>query len=204
MIPPATLQSAITLSIILLMPLYDRILIPAARMITGKDNGITVMQRIGIGMFLSIIAMLIAAFVEMKRLEISRKRNPFEHEREPQTVPLSIFWLLPQYILLGISDIFTVVGMQEFFYNEVPLQMRTMGFALYTSVFGAGSFLSALLIYVIEMSSEGSRSWFSDDMREARLDKYYWVLSISSALSLLLYLILCKFFKSRTDLDNGS
>jgi peptide/histidine transporter 3/4 len=48
----------------------------------------------------------------------------------------SIFWLLPQYILLGISDIFTVVSMQEFFYGEVPKNMRTMGIALYTSVFG--------------------------------------------------------------------
>ncbi|KAL0450623.1 UNVERIFIED_CONTAM: protein NRT1/ PTR FAMILY 5.9 [Sesamum latifolium] len=51
-----------------------------------------------------------------------------------EDVPFSIFWLLPQYILLGISDIFTVVGMQEFFYSEVPVRMRTMGIALYTSV----------------------------------------------------------------------
>ncbi|GAV80829.1 PTR2 domain-containing protein [Cephalotus follicularis] len=194
-IPPATLQSAITLSVIILMPLYDRVLIPITR-------GINVMQRMGIGMFLSVIAMVIAAIIEMKRLEIGKKMGILESQGK--IVPLSIFWLLPQYILLGVSDVFTVVGMQEFFYYEVPIRMRTMGFALYTSVFGVGSFLSALMISLIELftSSRGRRSWFTDNMSEARLDNLYWLLAIASAMSLLLYVILCKCFKSRGDLEN--
>ncbi|XP_002517413.2 protein NRT1/ PTR FAMILY 5.8 [Ricinus communis] len=197
-IPPATLQSSITVSIILLMPLYDTIFIPITRLITRDKKGINVMQRMGIGMVLSIIAMIIAAVVERKRIMISREMPHSE------TVPLSIFWLLPQYILLGISDIFTVVGMQEFFYNEVPVRMKTMGIALYTSVFGVGSFLSAFLISVIEAftSSRGTKSWFTDDMREARLDNYYWLLAFLSALSMLFYVILCKFYSSSSGVDN--
>ncbi|XP_028762323.1 protein NRT1/ PTR FAMILY 5.8 [Neltuma alba] len=185
-IPPATLQSAITLSIILLMPLYNKVFIPLAQIITRQDKGISVMQRMGIGMVLSIIAMIIAALVERKRLEIGK-------EMRTETVPLSIFWLLPQYILLGISDIFTVVGMQEFFYSEVPMAMRTMGIALYTSVFGVGSFVSALLITLVEVfaKSRGKPSWFSDDMNEARLDNYYWLLALLSGASLIVYVLLC-------------
>lgn len=198
-IPPATLQSAITLSIILLMPLYNKILIPITRLVTCDEKGISVMKRMGIGMFLSVIAMAIAAIVETTRLQMSRKMGS-----QSETVPLSIFWLLPQYILLGISDIFTVVGMQEFFYNEVPIRMRTMGFALYTSVFGVGSYLSAISISLVEIftSSKGKHSWFSDNMNEACLDKYYWLLALLSALSLLMYVILCKCYKSRTELEN--
>lgn len=112
---------------------------------------------------------------------------------------LSIFWLLPQYILLGISDIFTVVGMQEFFYSAVPEGMRTMGIALYTSVFGVGSFLSAFLVYLVEYftTSEGGKgNWFSDDMKEARLDNYYWLLAATSTLSLVVFGILCKLQKT--------
>ncbi|KAG2714439.1 hypothetical protein I3843_03G029700 [Carya illinoinensis] len=200
-IPPATLQSAITLSIILLMPLYDKILIPVIRLITCDEKGISVMKRMGIGMFLSIIAMVIAAIVETKRLEISRKMGNLESPSG--TVPLSIFWLLPQYILLGVSDIFTVVGMQEFFYNEVPVRMRTMGFALYTSVFGVGSFLSALSISLVEIfTSSKGHSWFSDNMNEACLDKFYWLLALLGSLSLLLYVVLCKCYKSRTELES--
>ncbi|XP_071709527.1 protein NRT1/ PTR FAMILY 5.8-like [Rutidosis leptorrhynchoides] len=186
-IPPATLQSAITISIVSLMPFYDTIFIPFIRLIVRNENGITTMQRIAIGMFLSVIAMIFAATVEMKRLQL-----------ELET--LSIFWLLPQYILLGISDIFTVVGMQEFFYSEVPEGMRTMGIALYTSVFGVGSFLSALMVYLVEYftnSKNGKGNWFSDNMKEARLDKYYWLLAGTSSLSLVVFVVLCKCQKTR-------
>ncbi|ESQ41468.1 hypothetical protein EUTSA_v10013156mg [Eutrema salsugineum] len=196
-IPPATLQSTITLSIILLMPLYDKVLIPIAKKILKNEKGISVMERMGIGMFLSIIAIVIAALVERKRLKISKKMKI-----SPNLDPLSIFWLLPQYILLGISDIFTVVGMQEFFYSEVPVRMRTMGFALYTSVFGVGSFVSAALISIIESytrSRGGKHNWFADDMSEARLDNYYWLLALTSAISFLMYFVICKNFKSSSD-----
>lgn len=189
-IPPAALQSAITVSIIILMPWYDTFFIPLVRIFTGNEKGISVMQRMGIGMFLSVIAMIIAAITEQRRLQVSRQQDMSS---------FSIFWLLPQYILLGISDIFTVVGMQEFFYSEVPVRMRTMGIALYTSVFGVGSFLSAFLISVIEYltSSEpgGGGNWFSDDMAQARLDKYYWFLAFSSAISFIAFLTFSTFFK---------
>ncbi|CAN1162760.1 Protein NRT1/ PTR FAMILY 5.8 [Linum perenne] len=200
-IPPATLQSSITISIILLMPLYDKTLIPLSRILTRNEKGITVMQRMGIGMFLSIIAMVIAALVETKRLQISRETVG----KETDDVPMKIFWLLPQYILLGISDIFTVVGMQEFFYGEVPVKMRTLGIALYTSVFGVGSFMSAILICLVEWFAgwRNEKSWFSDDMREARLDKYYWLLAILSSGSLVLYVVLCRFYSgSKHDDDD--
>uniref|UniRef100_A0A7N0UZB1 Uncharacterized protein n=1 Tax=Kalanchoe fedtschenkoi TaxID=63787 RepID=A0A7N0UZB1_KALFE len=202
-IPPATLQSAITVSIILLMPFYDKVLIPAARLVTRSRKGISVMQRMGIGMILSILAMVIAALVESKRLRISKLAGIAPSARRPG--PLSIFWLLPQYVLLGISDIFTVVGMQEFFYSEVPVRMRTMGIALYTSVFGVGSFVSALLITLVETftGTEGRPGgWFADDMREARLDNYYWLLSALSGVSLVVYVLLCKCYKSREALEN--
>ncbi|CAN6702633.1 unnamed protein product [Malus baccata var. baccata] len=202
-IPPATLQSAITLSIILLMPLYDKIMIPITRLVTSNEKGISVMQRMGIGMFVSVIAM------------ISREMEMLGSQ--PETVPFSIFWLLPQYILLGISDIFTVVGIQEFFYSEVPRRMRTMAFALYTSVFGVGSYCwkltsswsrgvegsNTLLIATVEAvtSSGGRQSWFSDDMNEARLDKYYWFSASLSALSFVFYVILSRCYTSMKDLD---
>ncbi|KAL9157621.1 hypothetical protein ABFS82_08G016600 [Erythranthe guttata] len=190
-IPPAALQSSITVSIIVLMPWYDTFFVPLVRIFTRNEKGISVMQRMGIGMFLSVVAMIIAAITERKRMEIGKNNGE---------QLLSIYWLLPQYILLGISDIFTVVGMQEYFYSEVPVRMRTMGIALYTSIFGVGSFLSALLISVIEFlttSKETHDNWFSDDMSKARLDKYYWFLAFTSAISLLAFVIFCRFFRER-------
>uniref|UniRef100_J3MCU1 Major facilitator superfamily (MFS) profile domain-containing protein n=1 Tax=Oryza brachyantha TaxID=4533 RepID=J3MCU1_ORYBR len=181
-IPPAMLQSSITVSIILLMPLYDRMVVPLAGLVTGDGKGVTVLQRIGVGMVLSIVAMAVAALVEARRL---------------RGASLSIAWLLPQYVLLGVSDVFAVVGMQEFFYTQVPGAMRTVGIALYLSVFGVGSFLGAFLITAIEMATAtaaGGHGWFSDDPREAHLDRYYWFLALLSCVSFVVFVHLCKYY----------
>lgn len=189
-VPPAMLQSTITISIILLMPLYDKMLVPLLRVITREEKGITVLQRIGIGMFLSIVAMFIATLVESKRLYECRERG----------IDLTIFWLLPQYVLLGASDVFTVVGMNEFFYSEVPKTMRTIGIALYSSVFGFGSFLGAFLIDILQVvtavGDSNKGGWLSDDPREARLDKYYLFLAILSCISFIVFTYLSRYYNS--------
>lgn len=192
-IPPATLQSATTLTVILLAPIYSKVLIPILTKITCNERGITVMQRMGIGMFITVITMITAALVETKRLQMSRKMKMLGTQTD-QTVPLSIIWLLPQYILLGLADIFTVVGMQEFFNSRVPTEGRSLASGMYTSVFGVGSYLSAILITAVEniTSSKGGRSWFSDDLSEARLDNYYWLLAFLSAVAFVFFVIFCR------------
>ncbi|KAL5199505.1 hypothetical protein ABZP36_020708 [Zizania latifolia] len=188
-IPPAMLQGSITVSIILLMPLYDRIVVPLTSLVTGDSKGITVLQRIGVGMVLSIVAMAIAALVEARRLRAALATG---------AAGMSIFWLLPQYVLLGVSDVFTVIGMQEFFYTQVPSAMRTVGIALYLSVFGVGSFVGAFLITALEMATArgggGGHGWFSDDPREAHLDNYYWFLALLSFVSFVVFTHLCKYY----------
>jgi peptide/histidine transporter 3/4 len=127
-------------------------------------------------MVLSVVAMVTASIVESKRLH-------FVSEGDGTTHQLSIFWLLPHYILLGVADVFTVVGMQEF-YTQVPSTMRTIGIALYLSVFGFRNFLGAFLIEVLKTTTArmGERhGWFSDDPRQEHLDKYYWLLAFVGA-----------------------
>jgi peptide/histidine transporter 3/4 len=51
--------------------------------------------------------------------------------------------------------------------------MRTIGIALYLSVFGFGNFLGALP--------------FSADPRQEHLDKYYWFLAFVSAVSFVFF-----------------
>lgn len=187
-IPPASLQSFISLSIVLFMPIYDWILVPIARAITGKPSGITMLQRIGTGVFLSFLTMVIAALVEMKRLETAREYGLIDKPKA--TIPMSIMWLMPQYVLFGIHEAFTMVGLQEFFYDQVPSELKSIGLALYLSIFGIGSILSSLLITVIENTTArgGEQSWFSDNLNKAHLDYFYWLLAGLSAVAFAAYL----------------
>lgn len=191
-IPAASLQSLISLSIVIVIPIYDRILLPIARALSGKPSGISMLQRIGTGIFLSLLSMVIAAVVEKKRLQTAIEYELVDLPKA--TVPMSVWWLAPQYVLFGISDVFTMVGLQEFFYDQVPSELKSIGLALYLSIFGIGSFISSFLISVIEKvtSRQGQDSWFSDNLNRAHLDYFYWLLAGLSAAAFIAYLYFTK------------
>ncbi|XP_055829176.1 protein NRT1/ PTR FAMILY 5.10-like [Solanum dulcamara] len=193
-VPAASLQSFISLSVVVFIPIYDRILVPVTRAITGKPTGITMLQRIGTGIFLSILSMVIAAIIEKKRLQTALEYGLVDMPKE--TVPMSICWLIPQYILFGISDVFTMVGLQEFFYDQVPVDLKSIGLSLYLSIFGIGSFLSSFLISVTEniTGKDGQTSWFSDNLNRAHLDYFYWVLAILSTIAFTAYLYFSRYY----------
>ncbi|TYG70319.1 hypothetical protein ES288_D05G304000v1 [Gossypium darwinii] len=85
--------------------------IPAASLLalTRKPTGITMLQRIETRMLLSAISMLIAILVEMRRLKTAEECGLVD--KPNVTGPMSIWWLLPQYILSGLSDVFAMVGL---------------------------------------------------------------------------------------------
>ncbi|XP_010498728.1 PREDICTED: protein NRT1/ PTR FAMILY 5.10 [Camelina sativa] len=196
-ISPATLQSFISLSIVIFVPIYDRVLIPIARSFTHKPGGITMLQRIGTGLFLSFLAMVIAALVEMKRLKTAADYGLVDSP--DATVPMSVWWLVPQYVLFGISDVFAMVGLQEFFYDQVPSELRSVGLALYLSIFGIGNFLSSFVISVIEKatSQSGQVSWFANNLNQAHLDYFYWLLACLSFIGLASYMYFAKSYVSK-------
>ncbi|KAK9929714.1 hypothetical protein M0R45_026802 [Rubus argutus] len=191
-IPAAALQLFISLAKIIFIPIYDRIFVPIARVFTREPCGITMLQRIGTGMFLSIICMVVAALVEMKRLQTAIDYDLVD--MPSATVPLTVWWLIPQYLLNGLAGIFTEVGLQEFFYDQVSNELRSVGIALYFSILGVGNFLSSFLIYVIEEATNvvGATSWFSDNLNRAHLDYFYWLLAALSAVQLAIYIYFAK------------
>ncbi|XP_022718291.1 protein NRT1/ PTR FAMILY 5.10-like [Durio zibethinus] len=191
-ISSASLQSFASLASIFFIPIYDRIFVPLARGFTGKPAGITMLQRIGIGMLLSAISMAIAAIVEMQRLKTAQEYGLVD--KPTATVPMSAWWLVPSYVLFGLSDVFTMVGFQEFFYDQFPNELRSVGLALYLSIFGVGSFLSSFLISAIENATDGNGrdSWFSDNLNRAHLDYFYWLLAALRVIQLALYLYFTK------------
>lgn len=192
LVPPASLQSFISLSIVLFMPIYDRIIVPIARAITGKSSGISMLQRIGTGMCFSTCSMVVAAFVEMKRLKTAQDYGLIDMPEV--TIPMSIGWLIPQYVLSGISMGFTMVGLQEFFYDQMPGELRSVGLALYLSIFGVGSFLSSFLISIIEKATggDGHFSWFANNLNRAHLDYFYALLAALSLVEVAVFVFFSK------------
>lgn len=87
-VPAASLQSFIYLVIIVFIPIYDCILVPTIRAFTRRPSGITVLQKIGIGLLSSTLCMIVAALVETKRLEIVKEHDLVN--MPSATIPMSV------------------------------------------------------------------------------------------------------------------
>ncbi|KAL3814747.1 hypothetical protein ACJIZ3_016015 [Penstemon smallii] len=192
-IPAASFQVFVGLTILTSVLLYERALVPMARSITGHRSGITILQRIGIGLVFSILTMGVAGLVESKRVKIARENGLLDMPKS--VVPMSVWWLVPQYVLCGISDVFTIVGLQELFYDQMPAGMRSIGAAAYISVTGVGSFLSSALISIVQgISSRAGHEWLGDNINRANLESFYWVLAGMSVVNLGFYVCVAKSF----------
>ncbi|CAA2982574.1 NRT1 PTR FAMILY [Olea europaea subsp. europaea] len=186
-IPPATVYALGAIGMIISVTFYDRLLVPFLRRVTGNERGLKILQRIGFGMIFSVITMVVAALVERKRLNIVEK-NPLEG-----SITMSVFWLAPQFLIIGIGDGFTLVGLQEYFYDQVPDSMRSLGIALYLSVIGAANFLSSLLITLVDhITEKGGKSWFGKDLNSSRLDYFYGLLAVITSLNLCIYVLVAR------------
>ncbi|CAH8359252.1 unnamed protein product [Eruca vesicaria subsp. sativa] len=181
LVPAATLQCFVSLTMVTFIPIYDRLLVPITRTFTQNPSGITILQRIGTGLFLSVLAMVVAALVESKRLQTAR---------DDAIILMSVWWLVPQYLIYGVADVFTIVGLQEFFYDQVPCELRSIGMALNLSIYGVGNFASGFIISLIDKitSQSGQTSWFDNDLNKAHLDYFYWLLACLSSIGLASYL----------------
>lgn len=191
-IPPASLSIFDTLSVIFWVPVYDRILVPFARKYTGHKSGITQLQRMGTGLVISIFSMLAAGILEVVRLGIVRRHNYYDLEH----TPMSIFWQIPQYFLIGLAEVFTFVGQLDFFYDQAPDSMRSLCSALSLTTVALGNYLSSLLVTIVmAVSTRGGKpGWIPDNLNRGQLQNFFWLLSILSVLNLGAYLLVAKWY----------
>ncbi|CAL4921680.1 unnamed protein product [Urochloa decumbens] len=182
-IPPASLASFDAVSVIFWVPVYDRVLVPAARRLTGEDRGLSELQRFGAGLALSVLVMAAAALVEVRRLAVAVAGA---HGGE---AAMSILWQVPQYFLVGASVVFACVGQTEFFYNEAPPAMRSLCSALALLTVALGSYLSSLVVTAVEWITTrgGGPGWIPDDLDDGHLDRFFWLLAAMSALNLAVF-----------------
>lgn len=198
-IPPASIFSLSAVGMIFSVVIYDKILVPFLRRATGNERGISVLKRIGSGLIFSVVAMSVAALVERKRQKIAEEDIDVLDGEKNVELPMSVFWLAPQFLILGLGDGFTLVGLQEFFYDQVPDSMRSLGMAFFLSVLGAGNFLSSFLITAVDRITEkDGKGWIGKDLNSSRLDKFYWLLAAINSVNIFVYVLFARRYTYKT------
>ncbi|CAL4915933.1 unnamed protein product [Urochloa decumbens] len=178
-VPPASLATFEIISVMVCIPIYDAVLVPLARRSTGKERGLSQLQRLGVGLALSVAGMVYAALVEARRLALARIGTP-----------MSIMWQAPAFAVLGAGEVFTTVGILEFFYDQSPGGMKSLGSALSQLTVGAGHYLNSALLGAVAAitASGGKRGWIPDDLDEGHLDYFFWLMAALGVVNLLHFL----------------
>ncbi|KAG6413704.1 hypothetical protein SASPL_126418 [Salvia splendens] len=196
-IPPATMLIFSTLTIILVLPVYERVFVPLARCVTGHPAGITCLQRMGIGLGMGILSSLVSGLVEIKRKNVATEHNLLD--RPTAIIPISAFWLVPQYCLYGLAEVFSSVGHIEFLYDQSPESMRSTAAALYWIAIAIGNYVSTLMVTLVHRHSGERRNWLSDrNLNRGRLECYHWLVSGVQAVNLVYYVVCACFYKCKS------
>lgn len=114
-IPAASLAVINTFAIVALIPVYDKILVPLLR---RAGTPMTMLKRIGWGLGICVAAMFVSAAVEYRRLALYNAGEILDEEEG--IVDMSVWYQVPQYLLIGTSEIFASIGTMEFFYDQAP------------------------------------------------------------------------------------
>uniref|UniRef100_A0A7N0T673 Uncharacterized protein n=1 Tax=Kalanchoe fedtschenkoi TaxID=63787 RepID=A0A7N0T673_KALFE len=195
-IPAASMSVFTYISMISTIVIYDRVLVPLSRKFTGLDRGITFLQRMGIGFTISILATLVAGMVEIKRKGVASAHGLIDNPHN-LTLPISVFWLVPQYSLHGIAEAFMSIGHLEFFYDQAPESMRSTATALFWTSISMGNYVSTALVSLVHKFSAGpdGSNWLPNrNLNKGRLEYFYWLITALQVVNLIYYLFCALFY----------
>lgn len=173
---PAGSIKIMSLSIVIIwLPLYDRVIQPALKKITNHEDGIPTLRKIGIGYIFSILCMLVAGFVEQQRRALATVHG----ESLNEVPPISVFWLFPQLMLLGLCEVFGGLGHIEFYNKEFPEKMKSIGNSLAHLCLAGATYLSSLVVGIVHSvtGKHGQPSWLDNDINAGRLDYFYFLVA---------------------------
>lgn len=197
-VPPASLPIFPILFIMILAPVYDHFIIPFARRATKTETGVTHLQRIGIGLALSVLAMAVAALVEIKRKRVATDSGLLA---SPDPLPITFFWIALQYLFLGSADLFTLAGLLEFFFSEAPASMRSLATSLSWASLAMGYYLSTVIVSIVNSATghSGHRPWLKgESLNGYHLERFYWLMCVLSGLNFVNYLFWASRYKYRS------
>ncbi|KAK3148424.1 hypothetical protein QOZ80_3BG0294930 [Eleusine coracana subsp. coracana] len=196
-VPPASLGAFVTLTMLVSIVIYDRFFVKAVRKYTRNPRGITILMRMGIGMLLQVVTMATASLTENRRLEFARSRGL---DTSAKPIPLTIFVLLPQFVLMGLSDAFVVVGMIEFFYDQAPESMKSLGTAISLVTYGVGNILSSFLLSTVtRITRDRGNAWVTNNLNASNLDYCYAFLTVLGTINLLVFLAISSRYRYKAE-----
>ncbi|XAR62682.1 hypothetical protein NMG60_11017530 [Bertholletia excelsa] len=146
--------------------------------------------------------MLIASLVERHRLSVAKENGLVESGGQ---VPLSIFVLLPQFALMGTADATLEVAKIEFFYDQAPEMMKSLGTSYAMTSLGVGNFLSSFLLSTVShiTKNHGHEGWILNNLNASHLDYYFAFFTVLNILNFILFVVAAKYYVYKAEVSDS-
>ncbi|CAG5117051.1 unnamed protein product, partial [Candidula unifasciata] len=191
--PAAALNIFDTICIIVLIPFVDFLLYPCFE---KMGRPLTYLKRIGIGLLLAMLGVIIAGVVEIYRKK-DLEMHPISQVLAGENFTassMSVFVQVPQFALIGASEIFTSVTTLEFAYNQAPVSMQGLLTGLFLAASGFGSWVSSAILAIVEKASE-EHPWWSDEINDCKMEYLLFLLGGIMFINFLIFCVIAHFYK---------
>lgn len=161
--------------------------------------------RIGIAVAImyATLSCIAAAKIETRRLGVVMRYGLIDRPNE--RVPMTIFWLLPQFVLLGCLDGIHRLMAYGFSLDQAPKSMVKYFNLFGRGFYGLGVMGSVALVQIVGKISEGrtGTNWFQSTLNASRVDNYYWVLASMAAINLVIFVVVSWLYRYREPTREG-
>ncbi|XP_014769777.1 solute carrier family 15 member 4 isoform X1 [Octopus bimaculoides] len=196
--PVAVLNVFNVVIILILIPILDFVYKYLQKI--GKNP--TPLQRIGFGLVLSALSVAVAGIVEIYRVKELRQHGgvvqilankPYNASR------VSIFAQIPQFALIGSSEVFTSVTGLEFAYSQAPETLKGLVMGIFLLTTGLGNFLSTAVIAIVDALTKNDPWLSNDDINSGHLEYLFFLLCGLMTVAFFIFLFISKIMKFNSE-----
>jgi proton-dependent oligopeptide transporter, POT family len=170
---PSQIQAANPLFIVLLTPLFYRLLYPAL----SRVMNLGYINKITIGLFITVASFVLVAVIQM-RLDAGLHPN--------------ICWQLLAYLLLTSAEVMVSITCLEFSYTQAPRTMKSFVMSLYLAAVALGNLFTSAVNFFIENQDGSIRLEGAD---------YFWFFAGSMLLTALGFVWYSRNYQEKTYLQ---
>ena len=156
--------------VLLFIPLFNRVIYPAF----DRVWPLTPLRKIGIGLFLTVPAFLLPAWLEA-RLDAGENVN--------------IIWQLGCYVIMTAAEILVSITALEFSYTQAPRRMKSLVMGAFLMSVSIGNFFTAAVNYFIQ-NPDGTSKLDGPD--------YYLFFAGAMAVTAIVFVPVAIWYKERT------